>query len=580
MSVDWAGLDQLTFDRVVEALVRDRFGAGVRAVNGKGGDEGIDIEIRLEYDIVWILQLKFYPGGFSSEHRKRRREIANSYHRAEQHRPAIWSLVVPELCTPGEQKWVTALNDGKSSPHITVIDRDDLDAWLGAAPHIDQWAQRNVNSELERLAKIFGQEKAAILGGVSDVLARVRDLGGVVNSLDLDWAVDFAHQGGRSSVIVRPRHPGAPVTNPVTFAVEVGELDAELERVVMSNLGYATSETVHLPAEVVRSVHISGGPFQAGEYPPGPVQFVTRPGGPGRGKQLEFKTFHEGSLVGTFEGIITHAAPGPIGGTIEADFSGGHLKARLRLPHHGNTTTLSDMPGPGFEMALDFDAQPPSVVADVLSTARMLRLASRVEIRVQGALLTAVKPTYTPDSDDAEMIAIEEFAGDLAVIQRHTNSHFTMPTEMRPGERVKARVARLLAENYIVASPRAPRLTLEMSGDDTPGLREMLSRPQQPILWPAGPFTETLAGRELLIGDVYVVGRRAAILNGAEAIAALDSGTAQGFKVILEPVDEPYFYLTLANVDQTQINSRYLAAWSLYGIDQPGLPPELTDPNA
>ena len=44
MSIDWDRLNQPTFDRIVEALVRHRFGDKVRAVNGRGGDDGIDIE--------------------------------------------------------------------------------------------------------------------------------------------------------------------------------------------------------------------------------------------------------------------------------------------------------------------------------------------------------------------------------------------------------------------------------------------------------------------------------------------------------------------------------------------------------
>ena len=65
-ALDWARLDQPTFDRIVEALVRHRFGDEVRAVNGRGGDDGIDIEVTLANGRLWILQLKFYPEGFSS----------------------------------------------------------------------------------------------------------------------------------------------------------------------------------------------------------------------------------------------------------------------------------------------------------------------------------------------------------------------------------------------------------------------------------------------------------------------------------------------------------------------------------
>ena len=64
MSIDWDGLGQQRFDRVVEALVSRRFGDSVRAVNGRGGDDGIDIEIAGEGRLQ-IQQLKYFPEGFS-----------------------------------------------------------------------------------------------------------------------------------------------------------------------------------------------------------------------------------------------------------------------------------------------------------------------------------------------------------------------------------------------------------------------------------------------------------------------------------------------------------------------------------
>ena len=116
-----------------------------------------------------------------------------------------------------------------------------------------------------------------------------------------------------------------------------------------------------------------------------------------------------------------------------------------------------------------------------------------------------------------------------------------------------------------------------MNGEDSTELRTQLTRPQQQIVWPVGPYAETIDGRELLIGDVYAVHPRAVILNGQEAIAALDSGQAKEFHVISKPADEPYFYVTLADVGQREVATRYMAAWTLYGVEQPGLPPGPAD---
>jgi Restriction endonuclease len=173
MSVDWANLDQPKFDRIVEALVRHRFGEKARAINGRGGDEGIDIAVTLDGGRVWILQLKFYPEGFSSVWGKRRTAIRKSFQTAaKKHSPAEWALVVPCLCTDAEHRYVTNLNGGLVPPKITVIDRDDLDAWMADAPSIDAHVQRTATSELREMARDFSQERAALLGGISDVTTR------------------------------------------------------------------------------------------------------------------------------------------------------------------------------------------------------------------------------------------------------------------------------------------------------------------------------------------------------------------------------------------------------------------------
>jgi hypothetical protein len=577
MTIEWDRLTQPEFDRIIEALVRDRFGADVRAVNGKGGDEGIDIAINV-FGRLWIMQLKYYPGGFSTEHRKRRQNIKKSYTKAQQHQPVIWSLVVPSLCTTSEHEHVTGLSGGKPSPHITVIDRDDLDKWMADAPHIEAYFHRTTNSEFERLAALYNRETSALLGGVSDVLTRTRDLGSVVNTLDPEWAIGFssAPGGSASSVTVVPRHPGAQIQNPIRMAVGIDDLDPELNRQLLHTIGYAMAGTVVLPADAVRSVHISGGPFVDGEYPPGEVHLVTPPAGPGRGKTVELRAFQRDNTdVQIFEGTITHAGPGPAGGTIEADFCEGHLTVRMRLTY--TTTPADEVFGPpGMDLSYDFAGTRPGLVAEILSTARLVQLAKRIEILVDGLSLATVALPL-PETYDAELVAVEEYAADLDIVQRHVGRRFTMPTHMNDDDRIRMRVARALVQGHIVASPRVPRLTLELTGEDTEDLRACLERGEMRLCVDGGPFSETVEGRKLTLGDVTVIHPRARILNAEAALAALDAGTAAGVEIHLEPVDEPYFYLALEGVGNPDINQRALAAWNLYGLPQPGLPPSLAD---
>ncbi|WP_304116024.1 hypothetical protein [Mycolicibacterium bacteremicum] len=575
--LDWDTLGQPLFDRVVEALVRDRLGDSVRAVNGAGGDEGIDIEITLENGRLWILQLKYFPEGFSSVWRARRTQISRSFRTALQHNPAKWTLVIPRVCSNPEDRFVKNLNGGQKPPLITVLDRDELDIWIAKAPHIEQWALRNATNDLREMARDFGQETAILAGGLPDLASRVRNLGELANAADLDWRIGFASSDDSTSVTISPRHAQAQTRNPIEFAFELDQLSedhADLQQRLLRTFGYAQSGTLHIPGDVVRSVRLSGPDFIAGDYPPGAIEFISEPTGPAIGKSLQVRAFRDTEIVASFEGRITHAAPGTFGGSIEAAFCSGHLDVRLRVLHSTDATedAAHHLLAPGLDLRHNYDNVRPSVVEDVLSTRRVLCFASELEFAIDGDVVAKalMEGHRTASEYDADLVAIEQFAYDLDVVQRHTNHFFDIPEEMHPGDRVKLRVARLLIEGHIVASPRARVFTLGMTGADTPAVRAPLQEPQS-IVWPAGQYTLRLAGRELSIGDVYALHTQATAVNGDEAIAALDSGSAEGFEVHFRPGDDPYFYLTLANESPAQVLRRQLAQWTLWGVEQPGV---------
>ena len=74
------------------------------------------------------------------------------------------------------------LNGGQEPPTISVVARDELDSWLADDPSLDEYLQRDPNTSLERMARVYNQERAALLAGMSDVATRVRDLGSVIDT--------------------------------------------------------------------------------------------------------------------------------------------------------------------------------------------------------------------------------------------------------------------------------------------------------------------------------------------------------------------------------------------------------------
>lgn len=69
--VNFTKLSREKFDRVVEALLLAEYGvngAHVQVIDGRGGDDGIDVGVwDADDNVVHIFQLKHYPEGFSGK---------------------------------------------------------------------------------------------------------------------------------------------------------------------------------------------------------------------------------------------------------------------------------------------------------------------------------------------------------------------------------------------------------------------------------------------------------------------------------------------------------------------------------
>ncbi|KQH80023.1 hypothetical protein AO501_33920 [Mycobacterium gordonae] len=228
-----------------------------------------------------------------------------------------------------------------------------------------------------------------------------------------------------------------------------------------------------------------------------------------------------------------------------------------------------------------YGADPPDLVEKVLCAARCIRACSRLEIRFDGELAATLAdfPPITAAEYGQDLIAIEQYAGDLAVVQNHCNQFFAIPEYIQPGERVSMRIARLLVEGHLVASPNARTFTMDITTDDSEDLRRELRTPR-PIAWRAEtPYSLTSGGRTLTIGPVYAVHTAATAINAEEAIEALEAGRGKGFRVTYRPGDDPFFYVALADGPVSELGGKKIALWSLVGIDQPGVAANDT-PNA
>jgi hypothetical protein len=112
--IDWSTVGRQTFDQIADTLLAREFGTRGYAVDGRGGDGGIDYAAD---DDKIIFQYKYFPDGFTT--RSRRTQIQRSFKKAMTDEPDEWILVVPTLTTPWERNSVTGLGKG-SEVKITI----------------------------------------------------------------------------------------------------------------------------------------------------------------------------------------------------------------------------------------------------------------------------------------------------------------------------------------------------------------------------------------------------------------------------------------------------------------------------
>ncbi|MGA5540786.1 hypothetical protein ACPCIR_02955 [Mycobacterium sp. NPDC051198] len=579
LSIEWGQLKQQEFDRVVEALVLRRFREGVRAVDGRGGDEGIDIEI-MKGTRRTILQLKCFPEGFSGGFKAtRRQQIKDSFTTAmKKRKPAEWTLVLPCVCTNEEDKFVRELR-GTSRVKIKIVDRDELDSWLADDPDLDAYFQRTPINVLMQYAQVFNRETAALLNGYEDVQQRISALASVIRTVDPRFSYGFATEGRASRITVRPIK-GIPLPDDAGFYVTLKpglntEQAAHLAA-LEEDIGYGSAEPMRIPSDMIEWVGIKGPAlFDGQRLPPGDVEIRLGTSPPHAGQTIELRLTGFGGDMGeegktySYEGEVAHFDGGPLGYSLDLLLCQGQLKVQFKLPRtQPDDEQFGDV---SVRLGYKLPKARPGVVAELLGVARHIRSAAVLELYardVRVAKMAGSQPISVEEYGTDELI-IEQFAYDLDILQTRCKKYFNLPESISPRDRIDVRVARILLDGGIIASPTARTFTAIMTGEDTPGVRNALQNPWMVAIQAAEPYAVTIDGRTLTIGDVYVIHPRATALNGDDALDALDAGDAESFAVRLRPGDDHYFLLALADKPVSDYFGKPVSLWGLVDIDQP-----------
>lgn len=576
--IQWTRLEQPWFDRIVEALLLRKFRgiADVEAVDGRGGDGGIDVSVTYPDGHLAIYQLKYYPEGMSGGHKPRRTEVKNSFKQAvKKHEPNEWVLVAPRNYTNPEISFLRGLSnatpDGKRSPTIKWVGRGDLDQMLIDFPEVDRWVSLD---HVRRTREIFEWEKTAFCDSpASDLARRVKNLGEVVDSTDPDWTWDFARNFGLSTQTLRPQHDNAADRSPISINFSTAfDTDSPDERALQRSIEFGSPARIEIPKDALTMFEVSGPAIVRGLPDPDLLVITSLPVDniPAVGMLMEIRFLDGGELAATEEGTVTKVYRGTRGISSVMSFCRDRLTVTAQIPYETS-------PGPTtLEVEFKLQGLSPRAVSDLLDTAFLLRTSKEVELHIDGRPLARYARSTAEcnegERDSTELFMIHRFAEDLAFVLAHTRQNMTFPSSFTVNDRVHARVARLLIEGYIVASPLARGIHASLADGTslTPELRATLTR-RLDARWPAGPYSAPIVGRTFNLGQSLTLHPETWIENGAAALEALEHGESSTDRLVVRPGDDPYFFVYLPEANPGGHSGRWFAKWNLDGVEEPWL---------
>ncbi|MFI1415677.1 hypothetical protein ACH4Y0_38035 [Streptomyces sp. NPDC020707] len=419
---------------------------------------------------------------------------------------------------------------------VEVWDRAKLDDLLAAHPDVEASFTRD---QLFEAARVYGQERALLMGGVDDVSARVTALGEQVDGLDEHWAVDFARQDDTVVKTLRGKHPRAHEVSPIVITLEgIAPLEPEQAEAVRRSLGFGLDEEVVLPRGTVGNMTVSGPQFLAWEHQGVEVRWHPAEATMQDGLGADLVFVDGDRVVASYPGVLKHLGRGSTGRSVRVELAGGQLQ--LLMP---------DAPGAAASLKFMFSLAglDPAAALRVLRLHRRIAAGGAFEVRtVQGAVGGGEIPPL-PEAARRASAQLQLFLEDLDVVQRHCEQYFPVPDELPYQERIAPRIARLLVDGHCVVSPFLPQARITLNGHDSPAVRALLSGEPHAVQLPCEAYTVQVAGRRLELGAVGAFHPEAAVEpdSARAARTALEAGRGDGAEVAVRPADGGRFRMML-----------------------------------
>jgi hypothetical protein len=557
--INWRTISENDFNEIAESLiVRDRTGDGLvaQAVDGRGGDGGTDIDVRVERtgQVTEILQLKWFPEGFSNRFGTRKAQIRHSFEAAMADNPPVWTLVVPANLTPNERKSVWAMAEGRKVI-IRFIDATQLNLLLADHPNVHDWAIRDAG--LDALSRV-GREQA-VLAKPGDLAAEALRLSKQADGTSAYWGRNWSVKEGAVTEEFYAKRPDAAEREPLSFVVQTvfGPDDAELQKNFRDSLDYGLIKPLVLPDRVVTSITKVGPEWFAEEAGPAELQlFPTK--SVRKNLKITATAFDvEDRRISSISGRTSLATSGHEGGSVLCNFAGGLIQL-WRFP--------LDLAKPG---TVDINFKPAGSTARDIQKSMVflesLSRATRISLTVDGKTSNLGVPelaaAYAPDP------ALRELVDDLAFLETHLNVAFEFPEELPTAfQCVWIRITRRMLEGRCVPLPDADGFNITLNGERSIADSDLFGEGVALFIG-NDEWTIDILGEELFIGSMGVYHAHACADGAAEHLKALLAGKGAGRKVHLRPADHTPF--RIYSPSRMKPEDKVIAEpWALHGIPE------------
>lgn len=545
-SIEWSKLPggQSKFDEVVEAFFVKEYAVDsgdTYAVNGRGGDGGIDIHISHNAKTI-IAQLKFFPEGFSGGFREvRQKQIRRSFKSAVAHPPDEWWLVVPSTLTPNEREYVLGLPGRQKPPmanlQVRIYDRPQLDALAAKHPDLVTYFNRD---ELLEAAQIYNQERA-LLVNQDDVVARVAALAKQSDTLHPDWRLDLFTQGDLVGTMLTAKHPLAAERSPVTITVgaKFSPGQEDLRRKLDRMTGYGTPEQIDLPASVITTFVVDGPEFIAHssdnvEVSYFPVESVAA----GEPFAVELHDPKD-KTVATYSGKTMWTGKANLGVSLKADFY-NTVTLEFLLPFDRSS-------GPSMTAGVDLAGSDPTDIVKAVSMLERFDTEHGAKLIYDGTPAASIllrEQDQSAFGDHREAILLHKaIAEDLVYVQAQTNQYFPYPNKIDPSDRIYLRCLRRMLEGRCIVLPEKHQVNMTLNGEDHETARRLLAGDTMSVVIDQENFGFEVFGREFHLGFCRIYAPQVAALGANGLQKELDPTDAEGRQVTLRTQDSTGFWV-------------------------------------